>query len=161
MDQKLLKKMQEAREKWAEATPGSKEEKKCLDEWESCSSRLLVSAKTEKDLELVFKTAPASGPTENAARDQIDDLNLQLAKDQVELLQARKEWHKALGDDKKVALDKLKELCLRILAEAKFIKQVELVLPIARECGLSFFMEALETMMKLVRDISESLESET
>lgn len=148
MDQKLMEKIQKEIGRYNKAPSGSKQEEDCLATLESYSSQLLAGAKTEADLEFVFKVSPPHGPTEREARGRLDDLNIQKAKDELELFQLIKEYNHAVeGDgDEKAALAKLEETCLRIVSEAKSPTQLKRVLSLADKCRPEVLEKVMEKM---------------
>ncbi len=146
MDKVLLEKVLEAREKWLKAAPETKKEKECVDLWEGYCSQLLAGAKTENDLETVYKFSPQRGLTKREARERLDDLNIQVAKNQLEILQVIKELNQAVDGDKKAVLAKLEETCLRIIDEATSLTQVRLVSPLLCQCRPEISLKVMEKM---------------
>lgn len=155
MDQKLLEKVYEARKKWLEAAPETKKEKECVDLWEGYCSQLLAGAKTEKELETVYRFSPSRGLTKSEARERLDDLNIQIAKNQLELFQVIKEYNKTVDDDKKAALAKLEETCLRIIDEAMSPSQVKLVSSLFCKCRPEVSAKAMDKMAKFLIEALE------
>lgn len=159
MDQKLVEKIQKEIGRYNKAPSGSKQEEDCLATIESYSSQLLAGAITEADLKTVFKFSPPKGSTEREARRRLDDLNIQKAKDELELCQAIKEYNQAVdGDgDKKAALAKLEESCLRIVNEAKSPAQVKRVLLLADKCRPEVLEKAMDKMGEFLLEALDSL----
>lgn len=149
MNNDLLKKTIEARRGWMRAVSGTQKKEEKLVEWESCCSQLLLEAKTKDDLTTVYDLSPANGPTENEAGIRVDDLAIQLAENEIELRNARNNWRKASEKDKKEALAKMEDVCLRFLDKATTLNELEIVIELADKCGRAVMTKVILKSLEL------------
>lgn len=109
----------EFQRKWGQVVHGSREEEKIITDWEIVSNQMLEEAKTEQDYKTIFNLSPSNGPTENKARDWLDDLNIRRFKTQVRLLESRKKWRNAVSEEeRKISLARWKNFFIKLLNQA-------------------------------------------